>query len=277
MFVTKNGVVNKMDLKLFANPRRSGVNAITLDEDDELVKVVRVGVTAEQMEAAARGEEIEVENAENAEAPETEESEGDGSDEPVDSSNMAKDLMMIATKKGQALTFPITGLRTMGRCTHGVRGIRLAEGDEVIGMFWLKSDRKVLTVSENGYAKRSEPAAYRITRRGGKGVRNLNITDKTGDVVFVDSVVDDYDLIITSREGQVIRIPVDSIRLTGRVSQGVKAITLAEKDKVQDATALPSDDDLEKESVEGQSEAALTEGTLPEEPSEESEAPENAE
>jgi DNA gyrase subunit A len=165
----------------------------------------------------------------------------------------------------------------MGRGTHGVRGIRLAEGDEVIGMFWLKSDRKVLTVSENGYAKRSEPAAYRITRRGGKGVRNLNITDKTGDVVFVDSVVDDYDLIITSREGQVIRIPVDSIRLTGRVSQGVKAITLAEKDKVQDATALPSDDDLEKESVEGQSEAALTEGTLPEEPSEESEAPENAE
>ena len=93
----------------------------------------------------------------------------------------------------------------------------------------------------------------------------------------MDSVVDDYDLIITSREGQVIRIPVDSIRLTGRVSQGVKAITLAEKDKVQDATALPSDDDLEKESVEGQSEAALTEGTLPEEPSEESEAPENAE
>lgn len=277
MFVTKNGVVNKMDLKLFANPRRSGVNAITLDEDDELVKVVLVGVTAEQMEAAARGEEVEVETAENAEAPETEETDVEGSDEPVDSSNMAKDLMMIATKKGQALTFPITGLRTMGRGTHGVRGIRLAEGDEVIGMFWLKSDRKVLTVSENGYAKRSEPAAYRITRRGGKGVRNLNITDKTGEVVYVDSVVDDYDLIITSREGQVIRIPVDSIRLTGRVSQGVKAITLAEKDKVQDATALPSDDDLEQESIEGQSEAAETEGTLPEEPSEESEAQENSE
>ena len=91
MFVTKNGVVNKMDLKLFANPRRSGVNAITLDEDDELVKVVLVGVTAEQMEAAARGEEVEVETAENAEAPETEETDVEGSDEPVDSSNIDDD------------------------------------------------------------------------------------------------------------------------------------------------------------------------------------------
>ena len=161
----------------------------------------------------------------------------------------------------------------MGRGTHGVRGIRLAEGDEVIALLWLKSDRKVLTISENGFGKRSEPAAYRITRRGGKGVRNLNITEKTGEAVFVDSVADDYDLIITSREGQVIRIPVESIRLTGRVSQGVKAISLSENDKVQDATALPSDDDIEKESVEEQSNAEITDGELPSEPAEGTESP----
>lgn len=269
VFATKNGVVNKMDLKLFSNPRRAGVNAISLDDGDELVKVVLVGVTAEEMEAAARGEEVEP--AENE--GDIEEVESENPEEPVDSSNMAKDLLMLATKKGQALTFPISCLRAMGRGTHGVRGIRLAEGDEVIALLWLKSDRKVLTISENGFGKRSEPAAYRITRRGGKGVRNLNITEKTGEAVFVDSVADDYDLIITSREGQVIRIPVESIRLTGRVSQGVKAISLSENDKVQDATALPSDDDIEKESVEEQSNAEITDGELPSEPAEGTESP----
>lgn len=273
VFATKNGIVNKMDLKLFSNPRRAGVNAISLDEDDELVKVVLVGVTAEEMEAAARGEDIEP--AENAN--EADETESENQDEPVDSSNLAKDLLMLATKKGQALTFPISCFRAMGRGTHGVRGIRLSEGDEVIALLWLKSDRRVLTISENGFGKRSEPAAYRITRRGGKGVRNLNITEKTGEAVFVDSVADDYDLIITSREGQVIRIPVESIRLTGRVSQGVKAISLSENDKVQDATALPSNDDIEQESVEGQSNAEITDGELSAEPAENSESSEATE
>lgn len=259
VFATKNGVINKMDLKVFSNPRRSGVNAITLDEGDELVKVLLVGVTAEEMEASARGEDID----DDANVAEVEESDAESADEPVDSSNMAKDLLMLATKNGQAITFPISSLRTMGRGTHGVRGIRLMDADEVIALLWLKSERKVLTISENGYGKRSEPAAYRITRRGGKGVRNLNITEKTGCAVFVDSVADDYDLIITSREGQVIRIPVESIRLTGRVSQGVKAITLAENDKVQDATALPSDDDIEQESAEAQAGAESSEGESP--------------
>ena len=271
VFATKNGVINKMDLKVFSNPRRSGVNAITLDEGDELVKVLLVGVTAEEMEASARGEDID----DDANVAEVEESDVESADEPVDSSNMAKDLLMLATKNGQAITFPISSLRTMGRGTHGVRGIRLMDGDEVIALLWLKSERKVLTISENGYGKRSEPAAYRITRRGGKGVRNLNITEKTGCAVFVDSVADDYDLIITSREGQVIRIPVESIRLTGRVSQGVKAITLAENDKVQDATALPSDDDIEQESVEAQAGAESSEGESPVEIAEDVPAPEN--
>lgn len=271
VFATKNGVINKMDLKVFSNPRRSGVNAISLDEGDELVKVLLVGVTAEEMEASARGEDID----DDANVAEVEESDVESADEPVDSSNMAKDLLMLATKNGQAITFPISSLRTMGRGTHGVRGIRLMDADEVIALLWLKSERKVLTISENGYGKRSEPAAYRITRRGGKGVRNLNITEKTGSAVFVDSVADDYDLIITSREGQVIRIPVESIRLTGRVSQGVKAITLAENDKVQDATALPSDDDIEQESAEAQAGAESSEGESPVEIAEDVPTPEN--
>ena len=140
----------------------------------------------------------------------------------------------------------------MGRGTHGVRGIKLAAGDEVISLLWLKSENKVLTLTENGYGKRTEPGEYRITRRGGKGVKNLNITEKTGEAVFVESVADDYDLIITSREGQVIRTAADGVRVTGRVSQGVKVITLREGDSVQDATALPSVEDLEQDAVASQ-------------------------
>src|SRR5690606_2677636 len=93
------------------------------------------------------------------------------------------------------------------------------------------------------YGKRSLPSTYRVTHRGGKGVRNLNVTDKTGNAVFVESVADDYDLMISSRDGQVIRIQADSIRVTGRFSQGVKAITLREGDLVQDAAALPRVED----------------------------------
>lgn len=157
---------------------------------------------------------------------------------------------MLATRNGQAVTFPISCFRSMGRGTHGVKGITLAEGDEVISLLWLKAGNKILTITENGYGKRSEPASYRITRRGSKGVRNLNVTDKIGPAVFVESVADDYDLIITSREGQVIRIKAADIRLTGRNAQGVKAITLREGDVVQDATALPSVEDIELDSAE---------------------------
>lgn len=273
VFATKKGIINKMDLEKFSNPRSAGINAISLDEGDELVKVILVGVTAEEMEAAARGEDIEDVEVEE----ENENSESDDSEDVADSQNMAKDLLMIATKKGQALTFPISCFRALGRGSHGVRGIKLSEGDEVISLLWLKSDRKVLTVSENGFGKRTEPAAYRITKRGGKGIRNLNITDKTGEAVFVESVADDYDLIITSREGQVIRISADSVRLSGRNSQGVKVISLAENDKVQDATALPSAGDIEKESVEGQATAEITDGEIPAEPESESSEPSEGE
>ena len=180
--------------------------------------------------------------------PET--GEGEDGAEEGEGMPIAKDLLMLATRNGQALTFPITCFRPMGRGTHGVRGIKLADGDEVISLLWLKAGNKVLTITENGFGKRSEPGTYRITRRGGKGVINLKVTDKIGPAVFVESVADDYDLIITSREGQVIRIKAADIRLTGRNAQGVKAISLREGDAVQDATALPSVEDIEQDSAE---------------------------
>ena len=248
VFVTKKGVINKMDLKLFSRPRKAGVNAISLDEGDELVKVQLVGMTEEEYKESLNANESEDTGAEPAEVAESE-AEGDA-DENVENRPIAKDLLMIATRNGQAVTFPITCFRPMGRGTHGVRGIKLSEGDEVISLLWLKAGNKVLTITEKGYGKRSEPGSYRVTKRGSKGVKNLNVTDKIGPAVFVDSVADDYDLIITTKEGQVIRIKADSIRLTGRNAQGVKAISLREGDMVQDATALPSVEDIEHDSAE---------------------------
>ena len=260
VFATKKGVINKMDLTLFSRPRKAGVNAISLDEDDELVKVQLVGMTEEEFKAShAAGSDDESADAQTenaaadaaaAEAAIAEESETGDADELAENRPIAKDLLMLATKNGQAVTFPISCFRNMGRGTHGVKGITLAEGDEVISLLWLKAGNKILTITEKGYGKRSEPGSYRVTRRGSKGVRNLNVTDKIGAAVFVESVADDYDLIITSREGQVIRIKAADIRLTGRNAQGVKAITLREGDAVQDATALPSVEDIEQDSAD---------------------------
>ena len=257
VFATKKGVINKMDLTLFSRPRKAGVNAISLDEDDELVKVQLVGMTEEEFKAShAAGSDADdaadgstgSPTDEAAEAAEGAEGEAD---DAVDLNRpIAKDLLMLATKNGQAVTFPISCFRNMGRGTHGVKGITLAEGDEVISLLWLKAGNKILTITEKGYGKRSEPGSYRVTRRGSKGVRNLNVTDKIGAAVFVESVADDYDLIITSREGQVIRIKAADIRLTGRNAQGVKAITLRDGDAVQDATALPSVEDIEQDSAD---------------------------
>jgi len=246
IFATRKGIINKMELSLFAHPRRAGVNAITLDEGDELVKVILMAGPGSEDASEVIDDVLETEVLDATENDA--ETENGASDDSLNT-QIPDHLLMLATRGGQAVTFPVTCFRRMGRGTHGVRGINLAKGDEVIALLHLKPETKVLTISENGYGKRSEPCTYRVTRRGSKGVRNLNITDKTGSVVFVESVVDDYDLIITSRGGQVIRISADSIRVTGRVSQGVRAINLRDGDSVQDAVAIPSMEDIEKDAA----------------------------
>ena len=258
VFATKKGVVNKMDLTLFSRPRKAGVNAISLDEDDELVKVQLVGMSAEEFNASQAGDSAD-ESADAAEAQaaaqnaETADASADSEDaDETAAQPIAKDLLMLATKYGQAVTFPISCIRAMGRGTHGVKGITLAEGDEVISLIWLKEGNKIVTITEKGFGKRSQPSSYRVTKRGSKGVRNLSADgmEKTGPAVFVESVADDYDLIITSKEGQVIRIEAETIRLTNRSAIGVKCIRLNEGDTVQDATALPSVEDIEQDSAE---------------------------
>ncbi|MCD6596716.1 MAG: DNA gyrase subunit A [Bacteroidales bacterium] len=142
--------------------------------------------------------------------------------------------IVLAVKSGRAIRFNESKVRPMGRNASGVRGIKLAgEQDEVVGMVCVENESEdILVVSENGYGKRSKLGAYRVTNRGGKGVKTLNITDKTGALIAIKGVVDENDLMIINKSGVVIRMAVASMRLMGRATQGVKLINLRKGDSI---------------------------------------------
>ncbi|WP_053404905.1 DNA gyrase subunit A [Persicobacter sp. CCB-QB2] len=145
------------------------------------------------------------------------------------------DFIMLGTKAGQAIRFNEEDVRAMGRTATGVRGVTLADDqDEVIGMVAVNSEEEanILVVSENGFGKRSLMSDYRITKRGGKGVRAMNITEKTGKLVALNEVVDTDDLMIITKSGITIRMSVDGLRVMGRATQGVKLIRLQEGDEI---------------------------------------------
>ena len=138
--------------------------------------------------------------------------------------------VVIAVKSGRAIRFPESYVRPMGRTTSGVRGITLANNDDrVVGMICVEEEKKdVLVVSENGYGKRSLLGDYRITNRGGKGIKTMNITDKTGNLAAIKDVIDSDDLMVITKSGTTIRLEVSKIRTTGRTTQGVRLINLRE-------------------------------------------------
>ena len=155
--------------------------------------------------------------------------------------------IMIAARGGKAIRFNEDKVRPIGRVGAGVRGIELDEGDEVVGMICIESDSRqdVLVLSENGYGKRTDLDEYRITNRGGKGVKTINITEKTGDLVSIQAVTDENDLMIINRSGVTIRTKVEQIRLAGRATQGVKIINLREGDVIASVMAVPVSEDEE--------------------------------
>ena len=168
--------------------------------------------------------------------------------------------IMIAAREGKAIRFNENTVRPIGRVGAGVRGIALDEGDEVVGMICVEPESKqdVLVLSENGYGKRTDLDEYRITNRGGKGVKTINITEKTGKLVSIQAVTDENDLMIINRSGITIRTAVDGIRMAGRATQGVKVINLREGDSIASVMAVPKSDDAE--------EAVPTEGATVEQP-----------
>ena len=171
--------------------------------------------------------------------------------------------VMIAARDGKAIRFNESTVRPIGRVGAGVRGISIEESDEVVGMICVEPDstQDVLVLSENGYGKRTDLDEYRITNRGGKGVKTINVTEKTGKLISIQAVTDDNDLMIINRSGLTIRTAVSQIRLAGRATQGVRIINLRDGDAIASVMAVPAAGD--EEEVQS-AEAAENGGATPE-------------
>lgn len=208
---TKSGIVKKTLLEAYSRPRQNGVNAITIREGDQLI-------------------EVKLTNGNNE--------------------------IIIAAKNGKAIRFNEDTVRPIGRTGTGVKAITIDEDDEVVGMVCVEKGTKenILVVSENGYGKRTDLDDYRITNRGGKGVKTLQITEKTGKLVAIKSVSDDNDLMIINRSGVTIRIPVSDIRIAGRATQGVKVINLRNNDAIASVVPVPKSEEAEEEGSETKTE-----------------------
>ncbi|MGI6073934.1 MAG: DNA gyrase subunit A [Fermentimonas sp.] len=209
LFCTEKGIVKKTSLEAYSRPRQNGVNAINITEDD---KVISVRLT-------------------------------DGNQHVI-----------LANRNGRAIRFEESDVRSMGRVATGVKGMTLDDDgeDKVVGMICMKpdSENSILVVSENGYGKRTllndedgEPI-YRITKRGAKGVKTLNITEKTGKLIAIKSVTDDNDLMIINKSGVTIRMKISDIRIMGRATQGVTLINLEKRnDSIASVCKVESEDD----------------------------------
>ena len=163
--------------------------------------------------------------------------------------------LLLANRNGRAIRFPENKLRAMGRVSTGVRGMRLDEDgqDQVVGLIAMSADsgNTVMAISENGFGKRSDLEGYRVTNRGGKGVKTMNITDKTGKLVAFESVNDDNDLVIINRSGITLRFHVSDIRVMGRATQGVRIINLEKRsDVIASVCCVESDPEEEVEAIE---------------------------
>ena len=178
---------------------------------------------------------------------------------------------MLAVKSGKSIRFNEKHARAIGRTASGVRGITLDdENDELVGMICVINDSDdILVVSENGFGKRSKIEDYMVTNRGGKGVKTINVTEKTGSLVAIKNVTDKDDLMIITQAGITIRVPVSTIRMTGRAAQGVKLINLRDEDsiasvarvEIEEVEELPVDETTLEDS-EQSNDADETEGSL---------------
>ncbi|MFN5214940.1 MAG: DNA gyrase subunit A [Bacteroidota bacterium] len=197
VFCTKKGIIKKTTLEEFSRPRQNGVNAMTIQDKDELIEVKLTNGNCE---------------------------------------------ILMAVNSGRAVRFDESEVRPTGRTAQGVKGIYCDVQDEVVGMICIdKQDhtQSVMVVSEKGYGKRSDLEEYRITSRGKKGVKTINITDKTGNLIAIKQVTEEHDLMIINKSGITIRMEVKEISIKGRATQGVRLITLKEQDEIAAVTVVP--------------------------------------
>jgi DNA gyrase subunit A len=159
--------------------------------------------------------------------------------------------IVLATRSGMSIRFHQSDVRDMGRATTGVKGVELDLGDAVIGMVVIRREACLLVVSENGYGKRSELGDYRVQKRGGKGIITLKVTEKTGHIVALKEVIDEDELMMITKKGVIIRVPVDGIRVIGRNTQGVRVMNLDEGDALVDVARVVKEDEDEVPGVDG--------------------------
>ncbi len=207
VMATKQGIIKKSRLREYSRPRQNGINAINIREDDALLNAQLI-------------ENSDEENIDN---------------------------IMVAAKSGKAIRFPHDIVRPIGRTATGVRGIKLEKKDEVIGMVVINKEKDVLVVSEKGYGKRSALDDYRITNRGGKGVKTINVTDKTGELIALNAVTDNDHLMIITQHGIMIRMAVKELRVMGRATQGVRLINLRDDDEIAAVTNVENGDEEPEE------------------------------
>ena len=200
---TKKGTIKKTSLEAYSRPRANGINAININEGDQLLEACLTTGASE---------------------------------------------IVMALRSGRAIRFNESTVRPMGRTATGVRGITLANAnDEVVGMISINStDATVLVVSEKGYGKRTDIEDYRVTNRGGKGVKTINVTEKTGELVAIKDVTDNDDLMIINKSGIVIRIGVSDLRVMGRATQGVRLITFKGDDSIASITKVEHEEEIEE-------------------------------
>ena len=207
ILTTKRGIIKKTTLEAYSRPRANGINAITVRDGDELLDAVLTN---------------------------------------------GRSQMLVAAMDGRCCRFEETDARPMGRTASGVRGINIEDDDRVIGSIAYDptaedaAAHSVLVVSENGFGKRTDFDEYRITKRGGKGVKTLNITEKTGKLVAIQNVTDDDDLMIINRSGLTIRMAVSDIRIAGRATQGVKLINIKDGDSIASVSVVTKSDEEEE-------------------------------
>ena len=223
---TKKGIIKKTSLEAYSRPRTNGVIAITVRDGDELLEAVMTNGHSE---------------------------------------------ILLAGRKGRCCRFDETDARALGRTASGVRGINIDEDDEVVGMITYDptaedaASHSILVVSENGYGKRSDFDEYRKTSRGGKGVKTLNITEKTGALVAMKNVTDDNDLMIINRSGLTIRMAVSGIKLAGRATQGVKLINIKEGDSIAAVSVVnKSEEETPQAQTEGEQTPVQEQAPTPE-------------
>lgn len=249
-FFTKNGLIKRTNLSEYQNIRTVGVKAINLDENDELVTAIVVERDENEAQILAQNEQMSENSADESEN--LAENDENSPNNELNNEKYGK-MLFVVTKKGMCIKFHLASVREIGRVSRGVTAIKFKEkNDEVVGAVFIENnEQEILSISAKGIGKRTNAGEYRLTRRGGKGVICMKLTDKTQDLISVVIVDEAMDLMALTSSGKMIRVDMQSIRKAGRATSGVIVVNV-ENDEVVSIAKCPKQEDLNDEEGENE-------------------------